>query len=144
MPTVTFRQGVNSAGFVYSGAVDTMLMQASAATASGAAATIGVDTGTNVDQQMLMRFGALFGDGPGQIPLGATITSATLTLRTTNATVQGPTLRRLLTPWDNASTWSSLGSGVQTDGTEAVTAPDQTLGAVASGSTVVDVATSLQ
>jgi hypothetical protein len=85
MATVSFQQGVNN----YTSALDTMLQQASPAAAAGTATTIGVDTGTGVEVQTLLGFDNLFGPGPGQIPPNASITSATLTLRTTNGSAQG-------------------------------------------------------
>jgi hypothetical protein len=79
MPTLTFQQGVNG----YTSAIDTVLRQASRSVALGSATTIGIDTGTGIDVQALLAFDDLFGPGPGHIPIGAEITSATLTLRTT-------------------------------------------------------------
>jgi hypothetical protein len=141
MATVSFQQGVNN----YTSALDTMLQQASPAAAAGTATTIGVDTGTGVEVQTLLGFDNLFGPGPGQIPPNASITSATLTLRTTNGSAQGGSLYRMVADWTSAATWSSFGgNGVQTDGSEAVASADLTTGAVASGSRAFDVTNSLQ
>jgi hypothetical protein len=134
--TTTFSQGVNG----YMGTLDTMLQQASPTATAGTATTIGIDTGTGTDAtQVLLGFDSLFGTGPGQIPPGATITSATMTLRTTSGSVQGGSLHHMLVDWDNASTWASLGNGVQTDGIEAVSAADLTTGAVTTGDRAYDV-----
>ena len=45
--------------------------------------------------QTLLAFTGLFGDGPGQVPLGATITSAMVTLNTTNGSGSGASLYRM-------------------------------------------------
>jgi hypothetical protein len=139
--TVTFREGVNG----YTGTLDTMLKQASPTAGSGTATTLRVDAGTGVEVQTLLGFDNLFGPGPGQIPLGATITSATLTLQTTNGSNNGGSLYRMLSDWNNASTWNSLTNGVQIDGSEAVAIADATVGVATTGSSkVVDVTKSLQ
>ncbi len=74
----------------------------------------------------LLQFGNLFGDAAGQIPFGATIVTANLSL-----TVIGPgsvvNVHRMLEPWEQASiSWERLGQapfnttgGIQGDGTEA-------------------------
>src|SRR5215208_1492489 len=97
---------------ISTGIIDTRLQQSTPTTAFGSATKLGTDTGTNAGVQTLLRFdnAVLFGNGPGQIPLGATITSATLTLQTTNGSSQGGSLHRMLTGWDSQSTWDSLGN----------------------------------
>jgi hypothetical protein len=141
MATVSFRQGVNG----YTGALDTILMQASPSAAFGTATTLSVDFGTGVEEQTLLAFDNLFGSGAGQIPVDATITSATLTLQTTNSSANGGGLYRMLADWTNASTWSQFGgNGVQADGGEAVASADVVVGSVASGSRGFDVTKSLQ
>ena len=141
MATATFRQGANS----YSSAFDTMLLQSTPSTIYGAATTIGVDSGSGAEQQALLRFDNLFGtEAQGRVPVGATITSATLTLFTTNSSAQGGTLHRMRTGWDNSSTWNSLIGGVQIDGTDAVAAADVVTGATASGSRAFDVTASVR
>jgi hypothetical protein len=136
--TVTFRQGVGS----YFDTIDTRIRQAAPTTALGTATQVGVDTGTNAEEQALLAFAGLF--GPGKIPIGATITSATLTLQTTNGSAQGGSLYRMLSDWDGSSTWSSLGNGVQFNGIEAASAPELVTGAVVTGSRPFDVTASLQ
>jgi hypothetical protein len=141
MATVSFQQGVNG----YTSALDTMLKQASPAAGSGTATTLRVDAGTGVEVQTLLGFDNLFGSGAGQIPLGATITSASLTLQTTNGSNNSGSLYRMVADWDNASTWNSLTNGVQTNGSEAVATADATVGVATTGSSkVVDVTKSLQ
>src|SRR4051812_3470813 len=107
MPTITFRSGI----------LDTRLEQATPTTVLGTSTYLGVDTGTNVEVETLLSFGDLFGTASTQIPLGATITSATLTLQTTNASTQGGSLHRMLSNWTPQSTWNSFGgNGIQFDG----------------------------
>jgi hypothetical protein len=142
MPTVSFQQGVNG----YTGTADTMIQQATPTTAYGTSTKLSTDTGTNANVQTLLTFDGLFGTGPGQIPLGATITSATLTLQTTNGSAQGASLHRMLTNWTGVPTWTwdSFNNGIQFDGTEAVAAADVSTGAVIAGSRDLNVTNSLQ
>src|SRR5215203_360278 len=143
MTTLTFQQGVNN----YTGTVDTMLREAAATTSYGTATALSVDSddpsGTGRDNQVLLQFEDLFGTAANQIPVGATITSATLTLRTTNKG-DGASLYRMLTPWSGSSTWDSVGSGIQADGTEAASTADRVTGSVALGTSTFDVTTSVQ
>jgi len=78
--TASFQQGVGS----YVGTTDTMLREDSPATSHAATTSLKVDadnpTGSGQRTQALLRFDALFGDGPGQIPANAVLRSATLTL----------------------------------------------------------------
>jgi hypothetical protein len=140
MATLTFQQGVNG----YTSAIDTKLQQASRSAAAGTATTNTIDFGTGVEVQSLLAFDNLFGEGQGQIPIGAKITSATLTLRTTNSSAQGGSLYRMLSDWDTTATWNSFGNGVQTDGWEATFFADLVTGAVGLGDRAFDVTASLQ
>lgn len=144
MATINFRQGTNG----YTGALDTTLKQGSPSSSFGTTTSIGPDGGAGVEVQTLLGFDNLFGSGPGQIPVGATITSATLTLQTTNGSGNGGSLYRMLVDWNSNSTWNSLNTngaaGVQIDGTEAASTPDITVGSVAIGSRGFDVTKSLQ
>ncbi len=69
------------------------------------------------------QFDNIFGNGAGHIPLGSTIMSATFTL--TSFDVSGSTAtigsHRMLTDWNNASSWNSLVNGVQANGVDAAT-----------------------
>ena len=80
----------------------------------------------------LLKFTSLFGTGASQIPAGASITSATLTLCTpssdTAAAGNGGTFHRMLVAWDETSTWNSLGNGIQADGTDAASATSFAVG----------------
>jgi hypothetical protein len=83
-------------------------------------------TAGNQPAQMLVRFENLFGSDPGQVPLNATIISAKLSMWT-GAGVDDDSddfasCHRMLVPWAATDTWNSLINGVQTDGSEAVSA----------------------
>ena len=136
--SLTFRQGANG----YTGAADTMLKENVATTSYPISFVLrsGLELGKN--EQVLLKFASLFGTGPGQIPVGATIVSATLQVDATGATTDGGTLNRMLVGWSDTSTWSSLGSGVQVNGVEA-TAAGIAIGAVGLGSHTIDVTESL-
>ena len=89
--------------------------------------------------QVLLRFGDIVGTQPGQIPPGATIVSAELTVTTGPNPFQGDgsPLHRMLVDWDSEfSTWNSVVAGIQTDDVEARSTYDSQLGIVlASGDT---------
>jgi hypothetical protein len=139
MPTVTLKQGP-----AYSGTLDTTLYQAAPNQASGSATTLYVDGNAGADTQTLLAFQGLFGTGPGQIPIGATITSATLTFNLVNASTTGGSLYRMLLDWDEQASWNFLGNGVQHDGIEAVTTADLVTGAVSVGTLALDVTGSVR
>ena len=67
---------------------------------------------------MLVRFEKIIGDGPGQIPPGSTVLSATLIV---SAFDQGDTvhIHRMLVPWQRQATWATLVAGITADGNEA-------------------------
>ena len=106
MATITFQQGLNG----YTGTVDTTLRQSVPGTNLGTQTTLNIDSdspgGTGQDDQALLQFSALFGSGANQIPVGATITKATLTLQTTNGSAQGGTLHQMLKSWTASDTWN--------------------------------------
>ncbi|SDG17401.1 Ig-like domain-containing protein [Pelagibacterium luteolum] len=133
----TFRQGVNG----YASTVDTQLLQANTGANHANTAVLGVDRNSHV--QVLLRFDDLFGNAVSQVPAGAEILSATLTLHTTN-TGDGATLHRMLTNWSGNSTWSSTGSGIQTNGVEALAAADVNTGSTNLGASNFDVTASVQ
>jgi len=143
----TFQQGVSG----YTGTLDTMIRPAAAATRFDTAATLWVDGPVdNGTTQTLLAFGDLFGSGTGQVPADAVIESARLVVTTpaivANSPGGGATLHRVLAAWTGASTWSKSfgGNGVQTDGQEAVAAPDARTGSVARGIASFDVTASLK
>ncbi len=93
-------------------------------TPAGGDAVINVDGDDGGIRQALLRFDNIFGTAVGQIPPGAVITSATLTL---NQTDNGnpANLHRLLVNWDQSTaTWNSLSGGLSADGVEAASTAD--------------------
>lgn len=144
MATVTYQQGVGG----YAATHDTMLRESKPTKDFSTAANVNVDgeDSAGLINQGLLQFDDIFGDGPGQIPLGATITSATLTLDVSDSTKDAVALHRMLIDWSAAATqtWNSFGAGIQADGSEARAAADVTLAALASGSRAIDVTSSLQ
>ena len=152
--TLTFQQGVNN----YAAARDTRLHQAvdgssgpttNLATSSSLDIDDDTPAGSGADTQSLLRFDNLFANAAGPIPLGSAITSATLTFNVTNAG-SGLRLHRMLSPWSDTATWSSLTNGVQPDGIESTTTPDASLGApnstanIPTGVLTIDVTNSLR
>jgi hypothetical protein len=141
MTQAIFQQGMNG----YTSTYDTMLREYRPSQDYGSASRLSVDSqdpAGNVNQ-ILLRFGDLFGTATGQIPLDATITSATLTLETSDLG-GGASLHRMLIPWSDSDTYGSLGNGIQADGVEAVSTADQVTGRGALGSHEVDVTESVQ
>src|SRR5687767_326565 len=106
MPTVTLKQGS-----AYSGTLDTTLYQAAPGQTSGSATTLFIDGNAGADTQTLLAFQGLFGTGAGQIPIGATITSAILTFNVVNGSATGGSLYRMLVDWDEQASWNVLGDG---------------------------------
>ena len=140
----SFQQGAGG----YSGVTDTMVRAAAPTTTYDKYSDLNVDTstptGSNYPAEALVQFANLFGSGPGQIPLGSTIVSATLTFTTTDVG-SGGDLHRMLVPWTGTSTWNSLVNGVQADGTDALASIDAHIGpVVANGPVTADVTASLQ
>jgi hypothetical protein len=93
-----------------------------------------------------MRFDDVIGTKPNRIPKNATIKSARLLVA---AFDQGSTvnLHRMLVPFDETATWSSLVSGVSADGMEASRHKDSfTFGKIAANSSeiIFDVTDTMQ
>ena len=67
--------------------------------------------------QALLRFDGLVGDGPGQVPAGAQVVQAFLSLQLADD-IDNPLfdpgflVHRVLVPWSETSTWNSLGGGL--------------------------------
>jgi hypothetical protein len=98
--------------------------QANADIALGAATSVSVDNDDAGIAQALLRFNNLIGPGVNQVPQGAVIINATLTLMQTD---QGSAanFHRMLVDWDQATvTWNSLVDGVTANDVEAVLASD--------------------
>ena len=143
MATVTIQQNVGG----YGGTIDTYLRESQPTSQFVTATSViadGADS-ANLRIQGLLSFSNIFGDGPGQIPLGSTITSATLTLALSNGTTSPVSFYRMASNWTGLSnTWDSLGGGIQTDGIEALATADVSLTGLAAGVRTIDVAQSLQ
>jgi phosphatidylinositol-3-phosphatase len=122
--TTTFRQGVSG----YTGATDTYIESANPGTAHGSDVMLVADG--SPQSQGLIRFDSLFGAGAGQVPLGANILSAKLSILTgttaNDESLSTMSLHQLNVPFSSSSTWTSLGSGVSL-GAEAVTTPEFSL-----------------
>ncbi|HEX5373331.1 MAG TPA: DUF4347 domain-containing protein, partial [Aquabacterium sp.] len=128
LATVTFQEGVSS----YTGTQDTYIDKAAPTTSHATSTGLQVDDGTPNDMQSLVRFDNIIGSA--QIPLGSTITSATLTVYVTNNdTADDVTIHKMLVTWDESSTYNSLSSGVATNGVEADSSGLFTLDAGISG-----------
>lgn len=144
MTTVTIQQNVGG----YTGTLDTFIREGRPTNSYTTATEISVDgaDSTNVRIQGLLSFSGLFGNGPGQIPLGSTITSATLTLSLSDGSKSPVSFYRMVQDWTTlpSLTWNGFGGGIQTDGVEALAAPDLMLGGLASGNQTISVLQSLQ
>ncbi|MGD9637366.1 MAG: DNRLRE domain-containing protein [Pirellulales bacterium] len=122
--SATFQQGVDG----YAGTVDTTFR------ANRPLGEPNIETGVTPDQEQFisvdeydegfqtqgaLRFENLFGNQPGQVPAGLTITFATLTVRVTSASDPEAILsfNRVLpaSPWTETSTWFSLGGDLIPD-----------------------------
>ncbi|WP_145391305.1 cadherin-like domain-containing protein [Stieleria neptunia] len=121
--STSFREGVGG----YTGTQDTSFNGDSPDTSYGNDASIAVDDdhANGFESVGLIQFDSLFGNGPGQIPLGSTIVSASLTINgvTTGDAAGTLSLHEMLTSWSESSTYNSLGSGLQS-GTEYVAVAD--------------------
>ena len=124
-----FQEGVSG----YTGTQDTYVQDTTPTTAYGSASTVLVDDGSPQGQGLL-RFDNLFGSGVGQIPYGATITSASLSFYVTNHDAADTVyLYRMFSAWTEGSTWNTLGTGIQTNGSEAATSATLSFSAGVSG-----------
>jgi hypothetical protein len=119
---VTFRDGEGE----YDGTVDTYLHAGMPDANNAMSATLMVDGPVPVadERQILLRFEDVFGSGPGQVPPGARIVSATLTMFVSNSSADGADLFRILVPWTDAMTWNQAVGGMQQDGLESMAASD--------------------
>lgn len=147
---ITFQSGIDG----YSGSVDDHLPQNSTVS-NNTGSILWVDANTSDGQggQVLLRFDNFIGNGPGQIPAGSKITSATLVVYTatslsSDAPGAGGTLHRMLENWTGTENWFSFGGdGIQADGVEAATAYNASVGSPngnVSGAISVNVLTDVQ
>ncbi|TBO34334.1 DUF4347 domain-containing protein [Aquabacterium lacunae] len=140
LATISFQDGVNS----YNSTVDTYLESATPGTSRGTSDTLIVDNGDPNKKQTLIRFDNII--GASAIPLGSTITSATLTVYVTNDDNSDTvTIHRMLVSWGESSTYNSMVNGVSRDNVEAASASMFTLDAGILGSaTFGDLTTAVQ
>ncbi len=133
-----FEQGLSD----YVGTQDTYVREHKANASYGSSSILLVDSAdpwwSGDENQALIRFDDLVGSGPGQIPSGAEVERAVLSLRVTNSG-SGGEVHRMLAPWSEGATWNSLGSGVQTDDSEAVGVADAEADGAPKGSVSLDV-----
>ena len=141
--TVSFQQGVSE----YKGTVDVEIWALAPATilADNPNASSDADNDGG-GSQVLLRFDGISGTESHQVPSNAVIHSARLLL---SAFDQGNTvnLHRMLVPFDDSVTWSSVISGVSADGMEASRHKDSfTFGKIAANSSeiVFDVTDTVQ
>jgi len=102
--TVTFQEGVGG----YTGTVDTWIDANQPTFEYSTDVELEIaNNGTNI-RETLIRFENIFGNGAGQIALGSTITSATLTFseRSGGGTTS---LHRMLTSWNATDTYGDIG-----------------------------------
>jgi len=142
--TITFQDGVES----YTGTADAYLSETNSDSTYGSEVTVTIDANDNYNNRLegLLRFDNIFGSGARQIPLGSTITSATLTLTTDGGAGPGDGARfhRLLQSWNEGSvTWNNSfgGNGVDTNGTDALSSYDLDTGYVEEGERTFTMAT---
>ncbi len=144
MPALSFQQGSNN----YSGTKDTYIRESKPNISYANTTGIFVDASDSALKEMqgLLQFSAIFGSAAGQIPLGARITSATVTLSVTDGSSNGASFYRMEQDWALRPVWSwaAFGDGIQTDGVEARATHDVTLSRISKGKEVIDVTQSLQ
>lgn len=115
-----FREGQDLGAGVYVGCTDTHIGNGAGGgtlpgQSRGADDLVWCD-GDQDQNQGLLRFAGIVGAGPGQIPPGTQIRQAILTVTSEGANAQSPeggSFHRMLVPFSEASTWNSLGNGVQ-------------------------------
>lgn len=113
--------------FSQSGSVeDTMVTSAQPDDSFAGSPTLNVVSSASAGtSQTLIKFDNIFGAASERIPANANIVSAKLIATTTiDPSYSAVNLHRMLAPWSGASTFNSLGNGVQTDGAEAVAASE--------------------
>ncbi|MHB8771546.1 MAG: alkaline phosphatase [Syntrophales bacterium] len=90
----------------YAGTVDVQINENNATINYGGEATLTTDMDDNGSRvHAFLRFDNIIGTNPGQIPPGATITSAKLIFSATSSTKGKVKMHRMLTPWGEHSTW---------------------------------------
>ncbi len=136
--TVSFQQGISG----YTGTVDTYLNSESPTANNSANTTLVVDY--NPEQHILLRFDDLFGSAASQIPVGATIQSASLQIYVTNTSLVGASLHRMLQTWNDTDTWNTWVNGIDTNGIEAASTANTNSTGSSTGFYILDVTNDLQ
>ena len=127
---LTLQQGVSG----YTGLKFTTLVQTAATSTNGGlgAGVWTVDGGSGAFndgqfRQGLIRFDNIFGSGAGQIPLGSTISAATITGNYNDNSSTAFAVYRILVPWETTNaTWNFFTAGLTNDGVEAAASPTVT------------------
>ncbi len=135
----TFQQGSDG----YRGAFDTQLFLAQPDTDLSASPVILVDLGSETSQALL-RFDDIIGERPDQVPAGARIVSATLTITPVSGGAEGAVAYCMAAYWYGPDTWNLWIDGVQPDGLEAYRLPMAPVGPVGANPVDIDVTASLQ
>ncbi len=132
--TLSFQQGMDG----YKRTVDTEIWALATKTLLESNPNASSDANNDGgESQVLMRFDDIIGSGEKHIPKHATVKSARLLV---SAFDQGTTvnLHRLLVPFDESATWSSVVSGISADGLEASRHKDSfTFGKIAANSSEI-------
>ena len=119
---VTFQHGLD-----YEGTVDTFLQENAEAADNSQALRLSIDLDDPVGSQMrtqgLLRFDEIFGLAEEQVPVGASILSAELQLRTEDPG-DGASFYRMAVPWTDQDSWSTFGGDGIQPGIETQTEPD--------------------
>ncbi len=94
--------------------------------------------------QSLIQFSDIFGNNPGEIPLGSTITSALLNVYIWNGSNVARQVYQMTTGWNaNTATWNNFGGGV-TIGSQTTGSPVASYTKSSTGWQSIDVTSSLQ
>ncbi len=132
--TLTFQNGVHG----YEGTIDIEIWAVSPNTCLEGNPSASSDADNDGgESQILLRFEAIIGDKPGQVPPRSTIHSAKLIV---SAFDEGNPvhLHRMLVPWKRTATWNSMVAGVTADGLEASKKVDSfTFGRISASSSEV-------
>ncbi|MGL4422201.1 MAG: DNRLRE domain-containing protein, partial [Gemmataceae bacterium] len=135
----------------YAGTSDTTLYGKNSTTSYATTPTIIVDGPDNTDtRHATLGFFSLFGNKPGQIPLGTRIEWAKLYLSTpyteSNAPGGGAMFHRIQQRWRNGSTWANSfgGDGIQANNIEARSTMEFNTAQTTFGTKGFDVTESLQ
>lgn len=122
-PPITRTFSVATSGGIIDTGISSSTPSASNATASQ------LTVRNTATEQALIKFPAIFGGSNG-VPVERAIISGKIMLTTRFVTAAtrttGVNLHRMLIPWSDASTYSSLSDGVQLDDVEATAAPEWT------------------